>query len=391
MFVLNYYKSRKFSFSLLIVFILSALIFSFEGDSALAMGYGGIGGRPAYPDPKNPRTQSIFVYTLEPGTTKNDGVLLVNNTDKEKTLMVYAVDSVVSSGGAFACRQMNEPKKDVGRWISLSKSEVTLQPGKNEIVPFTIKVPKEASVGEHNGCIIIQEKKEKKENQKGMVLTFRTGLRVAVTVPGKIVRKLKIENFQVEKRKNGNFLLRPQIRNLGNVSIDTDVKVITRYFFGLILAQHGGQFPILRGKTSDWNFELKKPFWGGWYKSQLIATYDQNPEASIGIQSGKSLTTLKSKPIYFFSPPTPLALSIEIVVLLLIIFLIFLLVLAIKRKKWIQNQWQEYQVKPEDDIKKIAEKFGLSWKLLARVNKLQPPYALKPGDTIKVPPKPKKK
>lgn len=59
-----------------------------------------------------------------------------------------------------------------------------MEPGTNEIIPFTITVPKNASVGEHNGCILIQEKKNSpKEDQAGMSLSVRTGIRVAVTVP----------------------------------------------------------------------------------------------------------------------------------------------------------------------------------------------------------------
>ncbi len=355
-------------------------------NNALAMEYGGMGGKPAYPRSDNPRTESIFIHTLEPGAIQKEGVLLVNNTDEQKTLQVYAVDSMVSSGGAFACRQMTEPKKDVGAWIKLEKLEVTLDSGTSEIVPFTITVPQNAGVGEHNGCIIIQEKKEKVEGQTGMRLSFRTGLRVAITVPGELSRKLEILGFTVRRQKNGNFLLQPKVKNLGNVSIDTDVQVVTRYFFGLTHIEHGGQFPILRGEVSDWNFELKKPFWGGWYRSDFALEYDANPEAGVGVKTGKKLARLEGPSVWFFSFPTPAGLAIEIVVFLLVAVTIFLFWLWQKRKKWIKENWVEYEIKSGEDINSLAKRFDVSWKLLARVNKLKPPYALKTGEKIKVPP-----
>jgi hypothetical protein len=301
--------------------------------SAQAIEYGGFGGRPAYPIANNSRTQSIFVHALDPGATQDEGVLVVNNTTVSKTLLVYAADSTPSSGGAFACKQFAEEKTDVGAWITLAKSEVTLDPGKNEIVPFTIIVPQNASVGEHNGCILIQEKKDPVVGQTGAVLSVRTGIRVAITVPGEITRKLEIVGFTVTPAKD-SFLLQPLVKNTGNVSIDADVQVATRYFFGSILAIDGGQYPILRDETSDWNFELKKPFWGGWYYSNFTVGYDANPGASVGVTSGKLLTTLTGVPVWFFSFPTPTALIIEIAVLLLIIFIIwFLFWLLRKRKK----------------------------------------------------------
>lgn len=130
--------------------------------SAFAIEYGGFGGRPAYPRADNPRTESIFVHTLEPGAVQKEGVTVINNSSETKTVLVYAADSTPSTGGAFACKQFAEEQKDVGSWIKLEKSEIKLPAGSTQLVPFTITVPLNAGVGEHNGCILIQEKKEKK-------------------------------------------------------------------------------------------------------------------------------------------------------------------------------------------------------------------------------------
>src|SRR3989344_1319959 len=237
------------------VFILSIFLFA---SPVSAIEYGGFGGRPANPDPNNPRTESIFIYTLEPGQSKDDAVLVVNNTPERKTLLVYAADSTPSSGGAFACEQFSEARGGVGAWINLSKSEITLDSGTKEEVLFTLRVPVNAGVGEHNGCILIQEKKESTETKSGVNLSVRTGLRVAVTVPGEIVRNVEILGLTLS-RANGKFILKPQVKNLGNVSIDADVQVVTKHWFGPVVMRHGGQYPLLKGEVSDWNFELSKP------------------------------------------------------------------------------------------------------------------------------------
>lgn len=367
---------RAISFSFLLLF--------FCLSSAQAIEYGSFGGRPAYPREDNPRTDSIFVHTLSPGDTQEEGVLVVNNAAEAKTLIIYAADSTPSTGGAFACKQLAEDKTDVGAWIDLEQTELTLDPGTNETIPFTINVPESASVGEHNGCILIQEKKEASD-QAGVNLSIRTGLRVAIMIPGEITRNLELAGFEVI-HKNKDFLLRPQVKNTGNVSIDADVSVVTRNLFGIKIFTHGGQYPILRGQTSDWNFELKRPFWGGWYRSGFTVEYDQNPEATVGVNSGKELTRLSGGSVWFFSLPTTLGLALEILILILILAGLIWWKLSQKKKRLIAVSWQDYLIAQGDDVNALATRFGVSWKLLAKVNKLRPPYALKSGEKIKVPP-----
>ncbi|MFA6194353.1 MAG: LysM peptidoglycan-binding domain-containing protein [Patescibacteria group bacterium] len=368
--------------------VLFSLLFVFPVIQAKAVEYGGIGGRPAYPRTDNPRTESIFIHTLKPGDIQKEGVLLVNNAAEKKTLLVYGVDSVVSSGGAFACRQMSEPKGSVGSWIKLEKNEVVLNPGANDLVPFTIEVPQTAGVGEHNGCIVIQEKKEDSSGQAGVNLSFRTGLRVAISIPGEIVRKLEITEFRITKEDNGNILLSPTIKNSGNVSVDTNIDVTTKNIFGGAYLKQGGEFPILRDQSSDWNFEIKKPFWGGFYRSSLRVEYQEDLSIEIGKNSNQPKTVLTGETITFFSFPKPLALMVELLFLIVGVIMTFLWRVYNKRKQWIKKSWKETEIKSGEDIKSLADRLEVSWRLLAKVNKLQAPYTLKPGQKLKVPPRP---
>ena len=365
-----------------LVFLLSAL-----SSNAFAMDYGGIGVRPAYPQEGNDRSQSIFVHTLNPSEVKDEGVLVVNNTADTKTLLVYAVDSTPSTDGGFACKQISESKNDVGSWITLDKEEVTVEAGKNVLVPFKIRVPSNAAAGEHDGCVITQEKLEKSGVTSGVSLSFRTGLRVAITIPGDVVRKLQVTDFKVLPKDDGSFIMQLKARNPGNVSIDADIGVVNRYFFGLVNGEtYGGQYSILREDTKDWNFELPKPFWGGWYRASYSIKYDDSKDAAIGVVTGAKLTELTGNSDWFYSPPTNTAKMIEITFLLFVIFGLFLLGLSFKRKIWVRKSWIDYEIVADETITSVAEKFDIAWKILAKANKLKAPYELKPGEKIKVPP-----
>lgn len=353
---------------------------------AEAIEYGGFGGRPAFPREDNPRTESIFVHTLEPGQVQEEGVKVLNNKSETKTLLVYAVDSVRSTDGAFACGQRDEARSDVGSWIALEQTEVTLGSQTNKTIPFTISVPEHASAGEHNGCIIIQEKKAESGAESGMSLSFRTGLRVAITIPGELTRKLEIVDFVISKQENGDMLLHPAVRNTGNVSVDANVRIATNYFFGLPFAEQGGKYPVLRNDVSEWNFKLQRPFWGGWYRSGMSVEYDEHAEAGVGVESGQGLTRLKGPSHWFFSFPAWPALLIELAILALILFAIRTIRQRGRVHASIRNEWVPYAVLPGESVNAIAERRGISWKLLAKANKLRPPYTLSPGREIKVPP-----
>lgn len=359
------------------------------------------GVKPAYPREDNPRSESIFVQTINPGEFAQEGVKVINSTGEDKNLILYARDSVKSSGGGFACTQLSEPPKGVGSWVSFDISnleediqnvkpgnlpntiEIIIPKGTEILIPFKINVPKDASVGEHNGCVLIQEINQQKE-ETGVSLSLRSGIRVAVSVPGQVVRKLELSDFIVDK-KNKSIYLRPSVKNIGNVSIDTQAGVKVSYFFGLPHKNFGGEFPVLRDEVYDFNFELKKPFWGGLYSARAVFTYDAGDNASIGVTSGEKPVKLKSERVWFFSTPTLLGLVLEIIIFFILLFGFAIWRLGKKKKKWIKK-WVEYEVSKDETLESISKKNKVHWELLVEVNKLKPPYTLKEGQTIKIPP-----
>lgn len=359
------------------------------------------GIKPAYPRVENPRTDSIFVQTINPGELKSEGVKVINSTGEPKNLLLYARDSVRSSGGGFACKQLSEEPTGVGEWINfdisnLEEDIVNIKPGEAKntiqinipagsevIIPFNINTPKDASVGEHNGCVLIQEIKQN-TSDAGVSLSLRSGIRVAVNIPGQILRKIEFLNFKVEK-KNKSIYLMPSVKNTGNVSVDTTAEVKVKYFFGLPHRTFGGEFPVLRDEVYDFNFELKRPFWGGLYFAKAVFSYDSNENASIGVSSGEKLTKVKSDTIWFFSAPTIFGLIIELTILLIAIFVFAIWRLNKKKQKWIKK-WTDYTVESGDTIEGIARKNKVHWELLAEVNKIKPPFMIKEGQEIKVPP-----
>lgn len=280
-----------------------AVILSGVGTQAVFAAGGSIGGRPANPDPDNPRTQSIFLYTLKGGDSKTDQIFLSNGSDEEQTVTLYAVDGVVTNTGSYTCEQESETRDDIGKWITMAKNEITLASKATTNLDFTVKVPSDASVGEHNGCIAIQRKDDEGQLSGNLRIHTRQAVRVAVIIPGNIHREVVIDSFTATTTAKGQEY-QVLLRNSGNVSADVDVKVHLRDIFGNEVYSNGGQQPVIANKTLQLNYQGEtKPFFGGWYTAQTDIAYDKRA-GIYGTSTPSQLLRAESQKIVIFIWPS---------------------------------------------------------------------------------------
>lgn len=361
------------------------LVLIAPGELVHAVEYGGLGGIPANPDPNNSRTKSIFVYTIASGQAKQDAINVINNTAETKTVEVYATDSEIASGGSFACRQKVDAKNVVGGWIQLSKSEVTLEPNTNQIVPFKVTLPAAVSVGEHNGCLVIQEKSAAPQKAGGGVqLSFRSALRVAITVPGDIKKDVEFTALHI-KPESKKYIFTATLTNKGNVSLDTDVRVFVTSWYSHLVYQNGGVYPLLAQKTPvELNFEYPRPFWGGFYKVSAHADYNGDPNERLGSNAPKNVRKVIPTRLLFVMPRSS-AVAIELLMLLLLIALVLMIIMRFAGRKKVAKSWHAYTVREGDTVVNLAHNRATKWKTIAKINKLKAPYDLKTGTKIKLP------
>ncbi len=377
--------------------------------SSLVSAAGSVGGRPANPDPANPRSESIFIYTLSGGETKNDQIYLSNGGDTAETVQLYAVDGTVTNTGAFTCKQEVEPRVDIGKAISISKNEVTVPAGGNILVDFTLTLPKTIDVGEHDGCIVIQKKDDQGQQTGSVRVRTRTAIRVAVTVPGDIHREVTIGKFDSGQRiketatkyhlsriifPGGVLSTEFGLDNSGNVSADVDTHVYVRDLFGNIMTQNGGQYAVIANTTFGVNYDSDfHPFFGGWYKVKADIAYDKRA-GTFGTTNNSQLLRTESPEITVFFWP-----SIWFLAILggLIVATAGYFVwrrkqsrVASKRarkalKEPEQVMWGPYVVQEGDTVQELARQHDVAVSKVTVLNKLQSPYTLEPGQKIYLP------
>lgn len=374
--------TRKLHTFLLAVILACGLGMAVGPVRVSAIDQGGIGGRPARPQQGNPRSQSIFVHTTKPGEQVTDAIEVINNTSEVKHILVYAVDSQVSSGGAFACAQAADKPISVGKWIALTQREITLNPRAKQTVDFTISVPRGATPGEHNGCIVIQDTKQHPQSDNnGIVLSLRSAIRAAITVPGDIKKGLAFTGLGFAAKDDAKIMLSTALKNSGNVSLDTEVEVKLSYAFGAAASKAGGNFPVLSSSEGRFNFETSRPFWGGWYKLTATARYDDNLANALG--EGRANASAQ-RSMWVFITPDPLAAVIEGLTTAMLVGGIAYLVRRKRHHTQMMRRATDHVVKAGEDLHSIAEMYAMQWKHLARINKLKPPYQIKPGQKLLV-------
>lgn len=352
----------------------------------VSAGASGIGGRPANPNPENPRTQSIFIHTFEETMRTEDEIVVANNTDQTNTIELYATDGAVTNTGAFTCQQRAEPHTDIGTWIRLEQASVKLEPNTSTKVRFAVEVPDRAVSGEHTGCIVLQ-KQGFENDEKGLSLQVRSAVRVVALLPGDLFKEVGIKDFTV--KDNGRSLQYGlALTNVGNVSADVRASVTLKSVFGDSVGKESNEYPVLRNGKLDVAFAMDNlPFWGGFYTAVAKAEYDPRPYM-FGIHESSPLTTVTSDSKTIFVSPHPFALLLIFLGLIVIGVLIYLLVGRLRsRRRGIVASWSIYEAGADDTLSEVAQRHGISSEALAWVNKIPVHSPLVKGQKLHVPPR----
>ena len=364
---------------------------------ALALSLGGVGIRPAHPRPPD---TGWFIYQLKPGESTTDAVLVSNETDTEQALDLAAVDYEPTDIGAFGLKGSSAEQTSIGLWTQLSTTTITLPPGKAREVEFTLTIPQNADVGEHAGAIVVQPSQRARSSAvSGAYITTRVGARIYNTVPGELVRKIKLLGFLMhEDKKTQHYEFVVQGKNEGNVSVSPRLRLHLNGW-GLVKVPPVGDaeladFPgfalfgfqrflpkelsnnwqLARGATVETYFRWRKP-WLGRFSAYLTLEYER--------KAGEP-EVIRSETFKFTVLPWP-ATGYFLGVLAFLAALIITWI-AWRRIKFSGRGWQKYTVKAGDTLTVVAARCRLSWKHLAKVNKLKKPYVISAGDSILVPP-----
>ncbi|TKA10062.1 WxL protein peptidoglycan domain-containing protein [Actinacidiphila oryziradicis] len=201
---------------------------------------------PAKAAGKGPTAQQRPFFTLEgaPGTTLKDKVSVSNLSSTPMTFKLYGADAYnTPRDGGFAVRGIDDPEKDIGTWVTLARSTLTIPARTRADIPFTVTIPENATPGDHPGAIVALDTHT--DPAKGSVavgVRRAVGARVYLRVSGPTLSALSIENVHVSHGQPlvpgtgaSTATIRYTLVNRGNVSVSPRIGLTAKGLFGRTL------------------------------------------------------------------------------------------------------------------------------------------------------------
>lgn len=190
--------------------------------------------------------RAYFFHQGAAGSTVQDSATILNSSDKELTFQVFATDAMnTPAGGAFALLPVETEPKDVGAWIGLppeTATTVTVPAKGRKDIPFTVKVPADATPGDHVGGIVALNTAVEGVQQEGKVqvgVKRSVGARLYFRVPGPVTAGLSVEDVKVSRSapllpwvEDARATVSYALVNRGNVVVEPRVTVTAEGLFG---------------------------------------------------------------------------------------------------------------------------------------------------------------
>ncbi|MBD3943436.1 DUF916 domain-containing protein [Microbacterium sp. NEAU-LLC] len=182
-----------------------------------------------------------YGYTIDPGGSLTDGIVVANHGDQPVDLKVYAADGFTSDDGALSLVVAGEESKAVGAWITPGQDTVTLAAGATASIPFTVSIPDDATPGDYAGGIVTSLTVP--DADSGVNVDRRLGIRVTLRVGGELAPALAVEDLSVSWNgglnpfAGGDATLTYTLHNTGNAAISADPSSTVGGVFGLLATE----------------------------------------------------------------------------------------------------------------------------------------------------------
>ena len=187
--------------------------------------------------------RSSYSYSVNPGGTIQDGLVVANRGRTPLNLGVYTSDGFTTDAGRLDLRGKDDKQTGIGAWVKAAGRTVAVQPGRTAQVPFTVAVPPNATPGDYVGGIVTTLTQP--DQQAGINVERRLGIRIKLRVGGPLKPALSIENLSVDYHGTANpfgtggATVSYTIHNTGNATLSARQAVEATGPFGRLSAEAG--------------------------------------------------------------------------------------------------------------------------------------------------------
>jgi hypothetical protein len=296
-----------------------------------------------------------FAYSVEPGSSVDDALVVANHGDEPLDLAVYAADGYTTESGQLDLLTPDLESTGVGAWLTTGTGSVTVEPGATVELPFTVAVPDDATPGDYAGGVLTSLVQA--DAAEGITVDRRLGIRVDLRVGGELAPALAVEDVRVgysgtpNPAAGGDATVTYTLHNTGNTALSAHQDVAVSGPFGLLRADAGdvGAPPqLLPGE--EWTVSVPVP--GAWPTLRLGAEVTVTPTLTDAAGSTSSLTPVTGTAHTWAVPWTLL------VVLLLLATAAVLLPRLARRRRRDRAAAEERRVQERVDAELRAREAG---------------------------------
>jgi hypothetical protein len=167
--------------------------------------------------------------TVPPGGSYTGKMLVINQSDLDTAYKIYATPYSVTGEEYKPYFTPIKNAIDISKWFSFKAGGSNLKVGKQDVIPFTIKVPENVGAGSYFATIFAET--ENKGNA-GVVTRKRVGMVVYLRVSGDIIERGKVAAWNVPGIQQPPLAADVKIANSGSVHFKAKVATTVSDLFG---------------------------------------------------------------------------------------------------------------------------------------------------------------
>lgn len=166
--------------------------------AAEAATIGGFGARPAHFNAANPATRAYFIRSVPRGGSFTDQVIVSNTASQPVTLRVYPVDGLTGATSGVVYGNRGDQLNGAGQWVTPAVGQVTVAGSSQQTVAFTVRVPGNATSGQHLAGLALQDIHSGKSSGRFSVTeVLRTVVGIEIGVPGPRHSRVALQSFSI--------------------------------------------------------------------------------------------------------------------------------------------------------------------------------------------------
>jgi hypothetical protein len=199
-----------------------------------------------------------FSYgVVKAGSSIQDHVEIANRSSQSAAFSIYATDaSGTSASGALLLLGSNQKSTDIGAWSSFAggaRQLSTIIAGKKAIiVAFTLKVPPQATPGDHTGAMVAAVGVTRKNSAgENVVENYRVAVPLELRVPGALRAGIQVQSIStgfsdpLNPFGTGSATVSYTMTNTGNVRQSATPTVTVTGPFGQTATVHPAKLPVI--------------------------------------------------------------------------------------------------------------------------------------------------